>query len=718
MCGIFGKVVRPGARVTAAELETMGASLRHRGPDAMGVHTDGTAGLGATRLSIIDPAGGRQPVPNAAGDVWAVQNGELYNYIELRARLAEYGNPPVRGGDTAVLPGLYETIGRGFPGALRGMFAIAIWDSRAGRLTLARDRLGIKPLFWAETADGLLFASEIKAILALGFPKAVDRQALHDYLSLDYVPGPRTMFEGIFKLPAGCTLTWDAGAALRGRALSIKRYWDLPPQAGWGAPAGDRFATSQTDLPGRTAASSAAESEPNPMAPPTAQASDDPRRFQPPRDRSALAAHVQEQLTDAVRAAMVSDVPIGAFLSGGLDSSVVVALMSRLTGTPVRTFSVGFGTADASYDELPWARRVARHCGTQHHEAIAEPDAAEIVHALVHAFDEPFGDSSALAAWIVAREAARHTRVVLSGDGGDEVFGGYVIYRADRLAPLYRRLFPGAVGARWLPALARRLPASDRKMSADLMLRRFTAAAARDPLAAHVAWRQIFDEAEKHELYSEAWRAGWHAAANSPNPEVGRRDGTAYRDTMVPEPGRTTRARPPSQTLDLFRTHHAEYLQADPLNRWLALDARVSLVDDMLTKVDRTSMAQSLEVRVPLLDHRLVELMARVPSREKVTLPGLQLKSLLKLAAEDLLPREVIHRRKAGFHVPVPRWLRGELRPLVESALGRRTIARQGIFDPDAVEALVGAHMRGERNASRRIWGLLMFSLWHDAHFG
>ncbi len=658
MCGIFGIVAVPGVPVDREMLATMGGRLAHRGPDAMRVQVQGVAGLGATRLSIIDVEGGYQPVPNEDRTIWAVQNGELYNYRALRAGLLARGHAPANDGDTATLPHLYEEHGEGFPERLRGMFATAVWDAPRGRLVLARDRLGIKPLFWAETGDGLVFASEIKAILATGHRRELDRQALHDYLSLDYVPGPRTMFLGINKLPAGHTLTWDAGAPVRSRRLTLRRYWDFPEQ-------------------------SSGESESLPTR------------------KEDLQRLVRDHLEDAVEAAMVSDVPVGAFLSGGLDSSLVVALMSRLAGDRVRTFSVGFGGADSSYDELPWARRVAEYCRTRHHEAIAVPDTETIVDKLTEAFDEPFGDSSAVGAWIVAREAAQHTKVVLSGDGGDEVFGGYVIYRADRLAPFYRRL-PRAVGGRLLPFIAAGLPASDRKMSLDLMLRRFTGGAGLDPLAAHVAWRQIFDEASKAALYADQL-------------DGRRAEGGAMGRALGPTGASGSRAGDPLRpTLELFRELHDAYPGDDRLNRFLVLDSRVSLVDDMLTKVDRTSMAHSLEVRVPLLDHRLVELMSRIPSRHKVPPATLRLKAIMKDVAEEYLPHEVVHRKKAGFHVPIPRWLRDDLRPLVERQLGHEIVARQGIFDPDAVGELVSAHMSGRVNASRRIWGLLMFGVWHE----
>jgi asparagine synthase (glutamine-hydrolysing) len=628
MCGICGQLAtRPERRVSAGGVAAMTAALAHRGPDDRGVYVDpqGRAGLGAARLAIIDLAGGHQPLCAPGGRVWASQNGEIYNHAALRAELVARGHAFQTASDTEVLAQAYAEWGPAFLGRLRGMFALAIWDEAAGRLLLARDRLGIKPLHLAEHDGRLLWGSEIKAILAAGHPRRLDAEALHDYLTFNYVPAPRTMFEGIRKLPPAHYALWEGGR------LTVQPYWRLPRSAGEPEAAGH---------PG------------------------------------ALAAQLRGRLRDAVRACMVSDVPVGAFLSGGLDSSLVVALMAR-EAAEVRTFAAGF--REESYDELPWARRVAEHCGTRHHETVVSPAIGELIHQLVDAFDEPFADSSAVGSWVVAREAARHAKVVLSGDGGDEVFGGYVIYQADRLAPLYRRL-PGALTARWLPALARRLPASEAKMSLDLRARRFVEHGRLDPLAAHGAWRMIFSDAMKDRLY---------------------------------RPGL---AAPSRDSLELLRAAYVAHEGDDELNRFLAVDTAVSLPDDMLTKVDRTSMAHSLEVRVPLLDHHLVEWMSRLPGGRKVR--GLRLKALLKDAAEGLLPSDVIHRRKAGFHVPVPGWLKRELAPLVDRQLGRAALERQGLFDPVYVRALIDEDRAGKANHSRNLWGLLMFSLWHDRFLG
>jgi asparagine synthase (glutamine-hydrolysing) len=619
VCGICGQLsFDPDRAIQRRELDAMCASLRHRGPDDLGIYHHGSIGLGAMRLSIIDLEGGHQPIANELGTIWATQNGEIYNFEELRADLLHKGHRFSTRCDTEVLVHLYEEYGDDFVSHLQGMFALAIWDEPRRRLLLARDRLGIKPLFYTIHDRRLIWGSEIKAILHADVPRQIDPIALDDFLSFDYVPGPRTIFAGVEKLQAGHILTWDGEVRLR-------RYWDIPG-----------------------------------VERPT------------PADKHALVAELRALLEVAVRDAMVSDVPVGAFLSGGLDSSVVVALMSQVATEPVRTFSVGF--QERSYNELPYARQVAQQYGTQHHEVIVEPRIEQVIHELVEHFDEPFADSSAVAAYYVSQVAGQHVKVVMSGDGGDEIFGGYTIYQADRLARLYRRL-PRFLGERAIPRLVGRLPASDRKMSWDLKLRRFVEHARRDPMAAHGSWRMIFTEEMKERLYAD-------------------------------------RAQPRHDSLNLLRAHFDGYPQNDPLNRFMYVDTKVSLVDDMLTKVDRMSMAHSLEVRVPLLDHRVVEWMSQVPSDLKVR--GLNLKYLFKHVARELLPRTIVDRRKAGYHVPIPGWLKHELRPLVDEQLGAEAVARQGIFDPAYVRLLLEEHRTGRNNWSRNIWGLLMFSLWYD----
>ncbi len=631
MCGICGQLLlRADGSVDPALIAAMRRRLRHRGPDDTGQFVSGRVGLGVTRLAIIDVEGGHQPVCNEDRTVWAVQNGEIYNYRELRDELVDAGHEFASRSDTEVLVHLYEQHGPSFVGELRGMFALAIWDAERGRLLLARDRLGIKPLFYVEYDGALSFASEIPAILELDMPRRVDPIALHDYLSFDYVPGPRTMFEGVRKLPPGHVLE------CRHRP-KVRKFWDFPRQH---------------------------------------------EATEPPVLGDELTDGLRSRLESAVRAHLVSDVPVGAFLSGGLDSSIIVALMSRAMGSGVTTFSVGF--REHSYNELPYASRVAELCGTDHHELVVEPHIEEVVTELVDCFGEPFADSSAVASYYVSQAASEQAKVVLSGDGGDEVFGGYVIYQADRLARWYR-LLPPLVGLRLLPALAGLLPVSDKAMSFDLKARRFSENAARDPARAHGAWRAIFSEEMKAELYSN--RHGEAAAAALPS-------GYA--------------------SLDALESYFSGYPGGDLLNRLMYLDAKVSLVDDMLTKVDRTSMAHGLEVRVPLLDHQLVEWMALLPSDFKVR--RLTLKYLLKQVAETLLPRDIVNRPKSGFHVPLPAWLKGELRPMVEEVLGERAVERQGVFDARYVRSLLDDHYRGRANYSRNIWGLVMFGLWHDRY--
>ncbi len=620
---------RSGTAIDEATLVAMRQCLAHRGPDDWGMHLDGRVGLAATRLAIIDPEGGHQPLANEDGSVWAIQNGEIYNYRQLRRWLLERGHALRTASDTEVLVHLYEELGPALVDRLRGMFALAVWDARRGRLLLARDRLGIKPLFYAIGPTGLVFGSEIKAVLAANVPRRLDPVALHDYLSFDYVPGPRTIFEGIRKLPAAHRLIADPDPRL-------ERYWQFPPPA---------------------------------TRPPT-----------PDEAAAQLAAY----LDDAVRSHLVSDVPVGAFLSGGLDSSVVVALMARHADRPVPTFSIGF--PEKSYSELPYARQVAERFGTQHHEFVVEPLANDMLPGIVQAFDEPFADSSAIAARDLARLASQHAKVVLSGDGGDEVFGGYVIYQADRLASLVRQL-PAPLAEGLLPRLAKLVPGSEAKMSWQLRVGRFLANAYRDPLAAHIGWRMIFDEEAKLALYSADHRA-------------------AYADRLRAGEG----------SLRLARRLFEAYPTPDLLHRLMLVDAQLSLVDDMLTKVDRTAMAHGLEVRVPLLDGPLVEWLAGLPSHYKVR--RLTLKALLKRTARELLPPEVLHRPKAGFHVPMPGWLKRELRPLVDEVLSETNLRRQGIFDPRAVRRLVDRHMAGRADLSRNIWGLVVFGLWYDRYLG
>lgn len=631
VCGICG-LVRFGSHppVDEATLARMADRLAHRGPDDRGQFLGDGVGLAVTRLAIIDPEHGHQPIANEDASIWVVQNGEIYNYRELADWLRRRGHRLATRSDTEVLVHLYEELGLRFAERLRGMFAIALWDSRKRQLILLRDRLGIKPLFYAVSAEGLVFGSEIKAILAAGHRRELDPLALDDYLSFDYVPGPRTIFQGILRLPPGHLLVASPTA-------QPQPYWTFPAQ---------------------------------PSAP-------------QPLDRQSAIEALRLRLEDAVRSHLVSDVPVGAFLSGGLDSSVIVALMARNSERPVGTFSIGF--TEKSYNELPYAREIAERFGTQHHEFVVTPQVIDILDELIAAFDEPFADSSAIATFYLSRLARQHTKVVLSGDGGDEIFGGYVIYQADQLARWMRRL-PRFLTANLLVRIGSMIPGSEAKMSWQLRLSRFLTHAHRDPLAAHIGWRMIFDHTAKRRLYSAEYRA-------------------AYGHAIAIEDG----------SLRLARACFDAYPGPDMLNRLMVVDAQTSLVDDMLTKVDRTAMWHGLEVRVPLLDPPLVEWMTVLPSRWKVH--RLRLKVLFREVARELLPPSLLRRPKAGFHVPMPGWLKRELRPLVEEVLSEPTLRRQGVFDPQAVAQLVARHMTGQADLSRNLWGLLVFGLWFDRHF-
>lgn len=629
MCGLCGKVYYdPSRPVERSTLVRMCDTIGHRGPDADGFYLNGPVGLGSRRLSIIDVEGGRMPIPNEDETIWIVYNGEIYNFPKLRTLLEQRGHRFATHSDTETIVHLYEEKGDDFARHLNGMFALAIWDDRRKRLVLARDQLGVKPLYYAVLDDRLVFGSEIKCLLADGVDRTIDRVALHDYLSFNYVPGPRSMFAAIRKLPPGHILTFDAAT----RQVTVTQYWDLP----------------EPDVSGFRA-----------------------------NGRGHLDDELLDLLRQVVRDQMISDVPIGAFLSGGIDSSLVVALMSECSDRSVKTFSLGF--QEQSYSELPYARVVAQRFKTEHHELTLEPNAQDLVAAMSEYFDEPFADSSSIAVYAVSKLAADHVKVALSGDGGDELFGGYYTYQADRLASIYRRL-PKAISTRFLPWLVDRMPVSDGKASLDFKLRRFMTGGTLAPLQAHYAWKAYFSEDAKMRLYG-------------------------------PLNGHAQELRP---SVRLLEQYHDGYHSPDWLNRLLYVDMKVQLVDDMLTKVDRMSMAHSLEVRVPLLDLRLVEFMSQVSSDLKVR--RMTLKYLLRRVARRVLPKEIFARKKAGFTVPIASWVKGDLKDMVREHLSPQRLAAQGIFDPHAVEGLLDAHYRGTRNHSHNIWTLLMFSLWYERY--
>ncbi len=611
MCGIAGVASRSGA-VDPERLRAMSATLVHRGPDSDGVLVDGPVGLAARRLSIIDLETGDQPIANEDGTVHVVQNGEIYNYRELRAGLERAGHRFRTQSDTEVLVHLYEEHGEAFAERLRGMFAVAVWDAGRQRLVLARDPFGIKPLYYRIDAEGLAFASELRAL-----PRGeIDHDALEAFLAFNSIPAPYSIFREVRKLPPGSLLVWENGEA------RIARF-----------------------------------SRPAPAL------AEDLRRD----DESELAEELRARLRDSVRAHLIADVPVGVLLSGGVDSAVLAALAAQESAEPVHTFSIGF--EERSFDELDNARSVATMYGTRHEELVLRPDAALLLPALADAFDEPFADSSALPTYLVSELAASHVKVALSGEGGDELFGGYYTYAADLLA-----LRMGKLAAIARP-LVERMPSSNRRASFDYKAKRFVRGAALPPLERHHSWKEIFSPDLRAELT-----------------------------------GRQTEFDP----VDLLRERYAETDGAEPLARLQDVDLGLYLVDDLLVKTDRASMAHSLEARVPYLDPVVAGLAQALRTKLKVS--GLRKKRLLRKAAAPLLPRRIVYGRKRGFSIPAAAWLRGELEPFARDVLSAETLRRQGYFRPEVVERVLDRHVAGEEDLSRQLWGLLAFTLWHERH--
>jgi asparagine synthase (glutamine-hydrolysing) len=611
MCGICG-IATTGGAVDPARLAAMSETLVHRGPDSEGSFVDGGIGLAARRLAIIDLQTGDQPIGNEDGRIQVVQNGELYNYRELRRDLEQAGHTFATHGDTEVLVHLYEEHGLGFANRLRGMFAVALWDARQRRLVLARDRFGIKPLYYREADGELAFASELRAL-----PRGeIDLDGVEAFLAFNCIPAPLTVFRETRKLPPGHVLSWQDGR------LELTRY-----------------------------------ARPAPVSAQEVRHDDD----------GELTEELRARLRDSVRAHLVADVPVGVLLSGGIDSAALTALAADESAEPVRTFSIGF--EERSFDELDDARLVAERYGTRHEELVLRPDAALLLPALADAFDEPFADSSALPTYLVSKLAAEHVKVALSGEGGDELFGGYYTYTADLLASRSGGL------ARFARPLVERLPSSSAKASFDYKAKRFVRAAHLPPLERHHAWKEIFSADARAEL-------------------------TTRRSDFDP--------------IDLLRARYAETEGAELLARLQDVDLGIYLVDDLLVKTDRASMAHSLEARVPFLDPLVTSFAQALPTKHKVR--GLRKKVLLRKAISPLVPTPLLRRRKRGFSIPAAAWLRGELEPFARDTLSEETLRRQGFFDPAAVRGILEAHVSSKEDLSRQLWGLLAFTLWHERH--
>jgi len=623
MCGIAGIFDTRGLRpIDRPLLERMNQAQFHRGPDEGGTFVAPGIGLAHRRLSIIDVSTGQQPLFNQDRSICIVFNGEIYNFQQVRAELQALGHVFQTHSDTEVIVQAWAAWGEDCVRKLRGMFAFAIWDQRRRSLLLARDRLGKKPLVYCPLGLDILFGSEIKAILASpSVPRRLRLLSLHDYLTYQYVPHPHTMFDGILKLPPGHTLLWKDGHT------SVEEYWRPP--------------------------------------------------FGPPINITLPEAseRIRDLLDEATRIRLMSEVPLGAFLSGGIDSSIVVALMARHMPEPVKTFSIGF--EEKRYDELKYARLAAQRIGADHHEFIVRPDAVEILPKLAWHYDEPFADSSAVPTYYVSQQTRQHVTVALTGDAGDEGFAGYSRYKAMRLAAAFDHA-PHWLRD-WLAQGAwRAIPDTLRSGTLRRRARRFLAALALDPCSRYTRWCCAFDDELKAQVCSEDMQA---AVAGFPSSRI-------------------------------FAQEYAQVPGLDFVARTLFVDYRRYLPDDLNLKVDIASMAHSLECRSPFLDHRVVEFAATLPTRLK--LRGMTSKFLLKHAFRDLLPKEILHRPKMGFGVPIAEWFRGPLKDLARDTLLSPAFFANGWFSESGVRRLVDDHTQGRHDHGYRLWALLMFELWRQ----
>jgi asparagine synthase (glutamine-hydrolysing) len=628
MCGITGWASldsrTPPLEGAKNLLHSMCERMVHRGPDSEGLMVSTGVALGMRRLAIIDLVTGEQPTYSEDKSVAVILNGEIYNYRELREDLEERGHLFRSASDTEVLPHLYEEYGTEMVKHLNGMFAFALWDAKRRRLFIARDRFGEKPLYWGVFDGTLLFASEPKVMLAHPAVRpSLNLQALRQYLSFDYVPAPFSIYEEINKLPAAHTLILENGR------IEVQRYWRLSYK------------------------------KPEPV----------------PSEREA-AEHLKELLADSVRMRLVSDVPLGVLLSGGIDSSTVAALAVPASTETVKTFSIAF--AEASFDESSYARAVAKYLGTDHHEERFSADlAASLVGEIGSWMDEPFSDPSLVPTYLLSRFTRKHVTVALGGDGGDELFAGYPMYLGHRLAEIYARV-PKVVRRGLVERLVRLLPVKTKNLSFDYRARRFVAAADYDQVTRHHMWFGSFTPSQQEQLLTATVKQS--------------SDGDIYRDA---------------------RRMFEECDAVDMIERMQSLDTQLYLAEDILGKVDRASMAVSLEVRAPFLDPRVAEYAASLPRNYK--LRGRKSKYILKRAVADLLPPFVARRGKKGFGIPVAEWLKKKLRPLARDLLSAERVRRAGVFNPEYVTRLLDEHEAGVANHRKPLWTLLMFELWHES---
>jgi len=655
ICGILNLTLDPAPH--RERIDNMSARIAHRGPDSHGKFGLPHVALAIRRLSIIDLATGDQPLSNETGEVSLVFNGEIYNYRELRQELLGRGHSFRTHSDGEVIVHLYEDRGPDFVRELNGMFAIALWDQRARRLVLARDRAGEKPLFYWRRGDMLVFGSEIKALFEYpGISRELDPQALVEYFLYGYFPSPRSALAEIRKLPAAHRMVVERGE------IAIEPYWRL------------RDHLRPPGLPAPTA-----------------------------REKKVLVEDLRQHLRDAAVSRLVSDVPLGVFLSGGVDSSTLVAIMSELTPGNVETFSVAF--PEKSFNEQSYADLVARRFHTRHHVLTAdEPHLREALDTLVSHLDEPLADPAVLPTYLISRFARSRIKVALSGEGSDELFGGYPTYLGARAADYYLRL-PGAVRRQVGKVLMRWLPVSPGAVPKGMFLRRFFANVERDPAERHEVWFGMCSPAQLDQLFTPEWLTCARARAGT-GPA---RDGDPPRSISAsPLPAGT-----PSEIAlaSLARVLEGARFE-DTLAEVLYLDFRLYLEDNLLVKIDRASMACSLELRTPFLDHRLVEFAAGLPAALKVN--RFRLKHILKEAVEPWLPHEIVYRQKRGFSVPIARWIRQELRPLADATLAEDKLKREGILNPPYIRRLLEEHWSGREDHRKALWAVLCFQWWRD----
>ncbi|MCX5872056.1 MAG: asparagine synthase (glutamine-hydrolyzing) [Deltaproteobacteria bacterium] len=622
MCGICGSFsIGDRSPVSMQLMQDMNRTMIHRGPDDEGYYIAGSVGLAMRRLSIIDLGGGHQPLSNEDSSIWIVFNGEIYNYQELQTDLEKRGHKFRTCSDTEAIVHLYEEYGRESVTYLNGMFAFAIWDSRERQVFVARDRLGIKPLFYCLDAKGnFFFASEIKALLKTSVDRAPNCQALYDYASLMYTPTPETAFSAIKKLEPATILTCSENG------LTKKTYWDIPTP-----PAGEED-----------------------------------------HSKTSFDEEIINLIETAVRRQMISDVPIGALLSAGLDSTTISAIMARKLNAPLKTFTIGF--QHKSYDESSEARFVAHEIGSEHVERMVNPFMVGSIENLLAFFDEPFADYSAIPTYLVSKMAAERVRVVLTGDGGDEVFAGYPTHFAFKVSRIFR-MIPSWVRKNIVNRIILSLPTSFERISFDYKAKRFVTGADLPFERGHYWWKVIFNEQDKQKLFTKDFLT------------------QGFEDTFR-----------------VFDRHFKRVKNCHPLNQVLYVDAKTFLLDDNLTKVDRMTMANSLEARVPFLDHKLVERVSMIPPGIKSK--GFQTKSLLRNAVKLLLPPSIQKGKKRGFTPPLPFWIRDELRTFVSDIFLEDRLARLGIINPQYCKTLLDEHLNGTRDNNRQIWTVLSLVLW------